>query len=97
MCVGGMSVAAVLQRGAYAVAALAHSGIGQANGVKVILVGLDAGTIDLHLNNVGVDAVDRGAEGLVEHGAPGETVLRSVPPSAHQGLIPDLARVRVRD
>ena len=36
-------VAAVLQRRAHPVAAFADSGIGQANGVKVVLIALDAG------------------------------------------------------
>ncbi len=61
-------VAAILQRGAHAVAALAHRGVGQADGVEVVLIALDAGAVDLHLNDVGVDAVDRGAECLIEHG-----------------------------
>jgi len=60
-------VAAVLQSGADAVAAFAHSGVGQADGVEVILVALDAGAVDFHLNNVGVDAVDGGAESLIKH------------------------------
>ena len=70
-------VAAVLQRGADAVAALADCGIGQADGVKVVLVGLDAGAVDFHLDDVGVDAVDGGAEGLVEHGCSGREILRA--------------------
>ena len=60
-------VSAVFEGGANAVAALADGGVGEADGVEVILITLDAGAVDLHLNNVGVDAVDRGAESFVEH------------------------------
>jgi hypothetical protein len=60
-------VAAILQRGADAVAALADGGVGQADGVEVVLIALDAGAVDFHLNNVGIDAVDGGAESFVEH------------------------------
>jgi len=60
-------VAAVLERGADAVAAFADSCVGQADGVKVVLVALDAGAVDFDLNNVGIDAVDGGAESFVEH------------------------------
>jgi hypothetical protein len=56
-------VTAILQRGANAVAALAYGGIGQADGVEVALIALDAGAVDFHLNDVGVDPVDGGAEG----------------------------------
>jgi hypothetical protein len=81
-------VAAILQRGAHPVAAFAHSGVGQTHGVEVVLVGFDPGAIDFHLNDIGVDAVDCGAEGLIEHGcAPARHP--SSPPSAHQGLIPE--------
>jgi hypothetical protein len=73
MWVGGNVVAAVLEGGADAVAAFADGGVGQADGVEMILVGLDAGAIDLYLNNVGVDPIDGGAEGLVEHERSGET------------------------
>ena len=58
---------AILQRGRDAVATLADGGVGQANGVEVVLIGLDARNVDLDLNNVGVDAVDGGAESFVEH------------------------------
>ena len=70
-------VAAVFQGGADAVAAFADGGVGQADGVKVVLVGLDAGAVDFYLDDVGVDAVDRGAEGLVEHGCSGQDSLRA--------------------
>jgi hypothetical protein len=60
-------VAAVLQRGAHAITAFAHGGVGQADSMKVVLVALDAGAVHFHLNNVGVDAVDGRAEGFVEH------------------------------
>ena len=68
--VGGRDVvAAVLERGADAIAAFADGSVGQVDGVEVILVALDAGAVDFDLNNVGVDVVDRGAESFVEHGA----------------------------
>src|ERR1022692_3888373 len=51
--------------GADAVAALADGGVGQADRVKMVLIALDAGAIDFHLNNVGIDAVDGGAESFV--------------------------------
>ena len=71
--VGGRNVvAAVLQRRADAVAAFAHRGVGQADGVKVVFVLLDAGDVDLDLNDVGVDAVDGGTQGLVEHRGTGK-------------------------
>src|SRR5258705_106112 len=70
-------------------AALAHSRIGQSDSVKVVLVGLNPGTVHLHLNNIGIDAVDCGAEGLVEHVRFGRDSF--VPPSAHQGLIPEFS------
>ena len=66
MC-GGDVVTAVFQRGADAVAALAHGSVGQSDGVEMILIALDAGAVDFHLNDVGVDPVDGGAESLVEH------------------------------
>src|SRR5689334_23340236 len=34
----------------------------------MVLIALDAGAVDLDLDNVGVDAVDSGAESFVEHG-----------------------------
>ncbi len=67
--VGGRNVvAAVLERGADAVAAFADGGVGQADGVEVVLIALDAGAVDFDLNDVGVDAVDGGAESFIEHG-----------------------------
>ena len=60
-------VAAVFQRGADAVAALADSGVWQADGVEVVLIALDAGAVDLDLDDVGIDAVNGGAESFVEH------------------------------
>lgn len=64
---GGNVVAAVFQRGADAVTALADLGVGQADGVEVVLIALDAGAVDLDLDDVGIDAVTRGAESFVEH------------------------------
>jgi len=66
--------------------------VGQADGVEVILVGLDAGAIDFHLNDIGVDAIDRGAESLVKH----RGVRDLVPGSAHEGLIRGISTVCAR-
>ncbi len=60
-------VAAVFQRGADAVAALADGGVGQADRVEVVLIALDAGAVHLDLDDVGIDAVNGGAESFVEH------------------------------
>jgi hypothetical protein len=54
--------------GTHAVAALTHSSVRQADGVKVVLVSLDAGDIHLDLNDAGVDAINRGAESFIKHG-----------------------------
>ncbi|MGA8440411.1 MAG: hypothetical protein WB714_19455 [Candidatus Sulfotelmatobacter sp.] len=35
--------------------------------MELVLVGLDAAAVVFYLNKVGVDAVDGGAEGPVEH------------------------------
>src|ERR1035441_5722884 len=64
---GGNVVAAVFQRGADAVAALADGGVGQADRVEVVLIALDAGAVHLDLDDVGIDAVNGGAESFVEH------------------------------
>src|ERR1700756_3595156 len=75
--VGGRNVvAAVFQRGADAVASFAHSCVGQADGVEVVLIALDARAVDFYLNNVGIDAVDGGAQRLVKH----VNELRGIPP-----------------
>ena len=65
---GRNQVAGVFDGGADAVAALAHGGVGQADGVEVVLLGDDAAVVDLDVNEVGVDAVDGRAEGFEEHG-----------------------------
>ncbi len=36
--------------------------------MKVVLVSLDAGAVDLDLDDIGIDAIDRGAESFIEHG-----------------------------
>ena len=64
---GGNVVSAIFERGADAVTALTHGCVGQADGVKVILIALDARAIDFHLNDVGIDSVNRGAERFIEH------------------------------
>ena len=65
---GRNQVAGVLDGGADAVAAFAHGGVGQADGVEVILVRDDAAVVDLDIDEVGIDAVDRGAESFEKHG-----------------------------
>jgi hypothetical protein len=61
---GGNIVAAIFQRGADAVAALTDRGVGQADGVEVVLIALDAGAVDLDLDDIGIDAIDCGAKSL---------------------------------
>jgi hypothetical protein len=51
----------------YPVATLAHRRVGESDGMKVILIGLDAGDVHLNLNDAGIDAIDRCAQGLIEH------------------------------
>jgi len=36
----------------------AHGGIWKANCMEMVLIAFDAGTVDLHLNDVGIDSVD---------------------------------------
>jgi hypothetical protein len=36
--------------------------------MKVVLIALDARAVDLHLNDIGVYAINGRAESLVEHG-----------------------------
>ena len=64
---GWNQVAGVLDGGAYAVAAFAHGRIGQADGVKVVLIGDHAAVIDFYIDEVGVDAIDGRAEGFEKH------------------------------
>jgi len=58
--------AGVLDGGADTVAAFTHRGIGQAHGVEVILIGDNAAVIDLHVDQIRVDAIDGRAEGFGE-------------------------------
>jgi hypothetical protein len=58
---GGNVVSAILEGGAHSIAAFAHRCVGQPHSVEMILVSPDAGAVDLHLNNIGIDAVDGGA------------------------------------
>ena len=64
---GRNEVAGVLDGGADAVAAFADGGVGQAHGVKVVFVRDHAAVVHLNIDEVGVDPVDSGAEGLEEH------------------------------
>ena len=61
---GWNQVARVLDGGAHAVAALAHSGVGKADGVEVIFVSNHAAVVDLDVDEVGVDAIDSCAVSL---------------------------------
>jgi len=61
-------VAAVLQRCPHSVPALTDSGIRQADGVEVILHCLNSRHIHFDLDDAGIDAVNRGAQRLIEHG-----------------------------
>ncbi len=60
-------VAAIFQRRANSVAAFADSRIRQADRVKVVFLHFDAGDIHFHFNDVGVNAIDSGTQGLIEH------------------------------
>jgi hypothetical protein len=57
--------------------------------MEVVLIRFYTGTVDFHLNNIGIDAINGGAEGLVEHACSGETSF--VPQPAHQDLIRNVA------
>jgi hypothetical protein len=57
MCVGGNVVAAIFR----VARTRLYGVVGQADVVEGILIGFDAGAIDFYLNDVGVDALDRGA------------------------------------
>jgi hypothetical protein len=65
---GRDGVAGVLDGGTDAVAAFAHRGVGQADGVKVILVHDHTAVVHLDFDEVGVDSVDGRTEGFEEHG-----------------------------
>jgi hypothetical protein len=60
-------VAAIFQRRAHPVAAFADGRVRQADRVKVVFVHFDAGNIHFHFNDVGVNAVDGGTQGFIEH------------------------------
>lgn len=49
---GGNVIAAVFQRGANAIAALAHGSVGQADGVEIILICLYAGDVDFDFDEL---------------------------------------------
>ena len=86
---GGQLEAGVADGGADAVAAFANGGVGKADGVEVVLLGLHAGEVHFNVDDAGVDAVDGGAEGFEEHGCgfcgecssgkKGFSVMESVP------------------
>jgi hypothetical protein len=64
-------VAGVLDSSADAIAALAHGGVGQPDGVEVVLIGNDTAVVDFDIDQVGVDGC---AEGLEEHGSSAASV-----------------------
>jgi hypothetical protein len=64
---GRNQIAGVLDGCADSVAALPHGCVGQADGVKVVLIGNHAAVIDFYVNEVGVDAIDGRAEGFEKH------------------------------
>src|ERR1700752_3219542 len=59
--------AGIFYSGAHAVAALAHGGVGQADGVELFVVGFDPGEIDFDIDDVRIDAVHSSAESLEKH------------------------------
>jgi hypothetical protein len=80
-------VAAVLQRRANSFAALAHRRVRQAHGGEVVFRHLDAGNVHFHLDDRGVNAVDRGAQGLEEH-ASGRSITEKLTGGANSpGLV----------
>jgi len=66
---GGQVETGVADGGADAVAGFADRGVGEADGVEVVLLGLHGGEVDFDVDDAGVDAVDGGAEGFEEHGS----------------------------
>jgi len=80
-------VAAILQSGTYPIATLANGCVRQAHRVEVVLIALDARAVDLHLDDIGVDAIDCRAKGLVEHGTGADYSNPSTPPSQSRGIL----------
>ena len=69
---GGRKVeAGVPDGGADAVAGFADGGVGEADGAEGFLLLLNSGEVDFYIDDVRVDAVDRGAAGLEQHVPPG--------------------------
>jgi hypothetical protein len=64
---GGEVETGVADGGADAVAGFADGGVGKADGVEVVLLGLHGGEVDFDVDDAGVDAVDGGAEGFEEN------------------------------
>src|SRR5260370_37496132 len=60
-------VAAVFQRRADPLPALAHRGIGQAHGMKPVFVDLDARDIHLDFDDVGIYPINRRADSFEEY------------------------------
>src|SRR5450432_3756206 len=67
MCVSGISYPTVPYRRSHPVAALAHRRVGQSDRMEMVFVALNTGNVDFNFNNAGVNSVDGGAEGFVEH------------------------------
>jgi hypothetical protein len=66
---GGELEAGVADGGADAVTAFANGGVGKADRVEVVFLGLHAGEVHFDVDDAGIDAVNGGAEGGEEHGA----------------------------
>src|SRR5208337_2257834 len=65
---GGRNVvAAVLQRRPHPVPAFADRGVGQPDRVKVVFLHFDARNVHFHFDDVGVNTVNCGTQGLIEH------------------------------
>src|SRR5262249_7199585 len=62
----GDVITAIPECGSDPVPAFAN-GVRQTDGVEVVFFALNAGNINFDFNDVGVNAIDGGAEGLVEH------------------------------
>ena len=56
-----------IYRGPDAITAFPYCSVRQTDRVEVILIGFDAGAVNLHLNNAGVDAIHRRTESLIKH------------------------------
>jgi hypothetical protein len=72
-------VTAVFQRGTNPIAALPNRRVWKADRVEVIFIGLDAGDVHLNLDDAGVNAIHRCAQGLIKHEVVCSQTDRSTP------------------